>query len=101
MKLGAIGKRPVNDVASTPTTRQTAWHVEGMRELLRALSKIPKELQADVRDASQAIANDLLSGAKGAAHTPQQRMAAAGLKVRRDRIPVIFAGSEYGASGRA
>ena len=80
-------------MARQSTNRQTAFHVEGMRELLRALNKIPKDLQNDVRDASQDIANDLAAGARNAAHTPQQRLAASGLKAKRDRVPVVTAGA--------
>lgn len=71
--------------------RQTVFEIKGMRELLRALNKIPKELQNDVRDASQGIATDLVAGAKGAASTPLQNLAATGLKAKRDRVPVVSA----------
>lgn len=93
-----------------------ALDIKGVNALLRALSKIPKNLQADVRDASQAIANDLAAGARGAAHTPLQRMASTGLKAKRDRVPVVqtsgmvragvrmrdvFYGAEFGGGRRA
>lgn len=70
-------------------TTETATEIKGITQLLRALNKIPKDLQNDVRDASQQIANDLVSGAKNAAHTPLQQLAASGLKAKRDRVPVI------------
>lgn len=72
--------------------KDTIVKVEGMRELLRALSKIDKDLQADVRDASGQIANDQVNAAKNAASTPLQSLAASGLKVKRDRVPVIRVG---------
>ena len=98
-----------------PAEKATAFEIKGLRQLLRVLNKLPKDLQNDVRDASQAIANDLGAGAKQAAATPQQRLAATGLKVKRDRIPTInargtirpgvkagdiFFGSEFGGGQR-
>jgi hypothetical protein len=75
------------------TERQTAVHVEGVTQLLRALSKIDKDLQANVRDASQAIANDLVASARGAAHTRLQALAASALTAKRDRVPVVKVGT--------
>ena len=69
--------------------RDNVTEVKGLTQLLRALNKIPKDLQNDVRDASQQIANDLVSGAKNAASTPLQNLAAQGLKAKRDRVPVV------------
>lgn len=77
--------------------RQTAFEVKGLNQLLRVLSKLPKDLQNDVRDASAEIASDLVSGAKQAASTPVQHLAAGGLKVRRDRIPTVSAGGSLKA----
>lgn len=89
------GRRPTGgvDVAKRGTNRETMFHVEGMRELLQVLNKLPKELQNEVREASQAIANDLAAGARNAAHSPLQRLAASGIKARRDRVPVIGVGA--------
>ena len=69
-----------------------AIEIKGINKLLRALSTIPKDLQQEVRDASADIARDLVSGATAAASTPQQRMVVGGLKVRRDRVPVVATG---------
>jgi hypothetical protein len=99
---------------ANPKSRETAVHVTGVRQLLKALSKIDKDLQAEVRDASQDIATDLVSGAKNAAATPLQNKVAGGLKVKRDRVPVvsasgkvdgipmrdIFYGAEFGGGRR-
>lgn len=98
------------------SSTQTAFEVRGISELLRALGKIPKDLQNDVRDASTEIANDLVNAASNAASTPQQQLAATGLKVKRDRVPSIrvgrnmvkpgvresdiFYGAEFGGRGR-
>lgn len=70
----------------------TTVQIKGIRELLRALNKIDKDLQNDVRDASTNIASDLVSGARSAATTRLQNLAAQGLTVRRDRVPVVRVG---------
>lgn len=96
--------------------RDTTVEIKGMRELLKALSKIDKDLQNDVRDASVKIADDLVSGAKSRAHTRLQVLAASSLKAKRDRVPVvrvprtqvrpgtkatdIFYGAEFGGGRR-
>lgn len=82
----------VTAVARPSANKDTVTEIKGMRQLLRLLNQLPKDLQAEVRDASQEIANDLVSGAKNAAHTRQQSMAAAGLKVKRDRVPIVRVG---------
>lgn len=87
MKLGAIGRLPT--VASD---KETITEIKGMRKLLRILNSIPKDLQDDVRDASVAIADDLVAGAKSAAHTPMAQLVVGGLKVKRDRVPVVRVG---------
>ena len=94
----------------------TVAEIKGLNQLLRVLNKIPKELQNEVRDAAQEIATDLVAGAKSAAHTPLQQLAASGLKAKRDRVPIvrvprtmarpgtrytdIFYGAEFGGGAR-
>jgi len=73
-------------------TTETTVEIKGMKQLLRACSKIDKDLQNDIRDASAEIASDLVSGAQSAASTPLQNLAASGLKVKRDRVPVVRVG---------
>ena len=75
---------------------ETGIQIVGVNKLLRVLSKAPKELQAEVRDASQSIASDLVAGAKDAASTPLQRMVVGGLKARRDRVPVVATSGKVG-----
>jgi hypothetical protein len=72
----------------------TVTEIKGLPQLLRVLNKIPKDLQAEVRDASGEIAADLVSGAQNAAHTPLQLKVAGALKVKRDRVPVVRAGGK-------
>lgn len=73
----------------------------GINQLLRVLKALPKDLQNETREASQSIANDLVSAATAAAHTPLQRFAASGLKARRDRIPVVATGGTLSPGTRA
>lgn len=90
----------------------TALYVENQRQVLRSLSKISKELQGEVRDASQAIAGDVAAGAKrSAAKDRQAAMAFGSVRARRDRVPVVvgggvrhpgpvFFGAEFGGGRR-
>ena len=75
-----------------PAMKDTEVEIKGVSQLLRALGKISKDLQNDVRDASGKIAADLVSGARAAANTKQQSLAASALKVKRDRVPVVRVG---------
>lgn len=77
---------------STRERNAPAVHVEGVQQLLRALSKIDKDLQGEVRDASTKIAQQLVDAASRRAVTPLQRLAMTGIKVRRDRIPSVAVG---------
>lgn len=78
--------------AAVDRTTGVVFDTVGVRELLRALSTIDKDLQAEVRDASNQIATDLLAAAGRNATTPLQHLVMSGLKVKRDRIPIIRAG---------
>lgn len=69
--------------------------VEGMRETLDALKALPKEANAAIRDASKELAQSLATKIKLAAgrdRSPQARLVASTLKVKRDRVPVIEVG---------
>lgn len=66
--------------------------IENLNAVLRTLSRMPKEASDGLRDEAQAIAQDIVGRAQGAATTPQARLAARSLKARRDRVPVIVAG---------
>lgn len=76
-----------------PAEKATAFEIRGLNQLLKVLNQIPKDLQNEIRDASTAIATDLVTGAQAAARTPLQVMVAGGLKVKRDRIPIVRAGT--------
>lgn len=70
-----------------------AFEVAGLRDFLRMLNTLPKEFNAQVRDAASDIGASLVSDATNAARTPLQRLAASGLRVKRDRIPVVRSGT--------
>jgi hypothetical protein len=105
-------------MAKAKANRDTELQIVGLNELLKALNKIDKDLQNNVRDASQQIAYDMAKAAQAEAGTAQARMVAGALKVKRDRVPTVrmpstgisgkkgvkytdvFYGSEFGGQGR-
>ena len=56
------------------------------------MKSAPKELQSELRQKAQAIAEPVASEARGRASTAQQSLVAASIRAPRDRIPVIKAG---------
>lgn len=67
--------------------------VQGLRPLLRDLNKLPKDLQAQLRDASLAISTDLardLKAAAAASPTPQAGLMP--VTPRRDRLVKVIVG---------
>jgi len=77
-----------------PRDTSMAVHVDGLRPLLRQLSKAPRELQNKIRDASQRIADRIASQAASQASGQGGQAAgvAGSIKAKRDRIPVVQAG---------
>ena len=79
--------------------------VEGLRELLRALSRLPKTAQAEIREAAQAIADDEAKRITSAGRSSDSQSAAAAgfVKARRDRVPTLSVGGnrKAGVSGGA
>lgn len=68
--------------------------LDGARPLLSALGKLDKNLQANIRDASQEIAAteaDRIAKA-GRGSDKQSRLVAVTVRARRDRVPAIAAG---------
>jgi hypothetical protein len=84
---------PAKSAGNTPI------RVEGVNDLLRALSKMDKALQNEVRDASQALAGDLASSINSGGSTRLARRVASSVKARRDRIPVVAMGTGKLSSG--
>jgi hypothetical protein len=69
--------------------------IEGVREILRALTQLPKDAQTEIRDRSAKIAAKLAPKAAAdiAAHGGRQGPnLATTVKVVRDRVPAIQAG---------
>ncbi|QRP48008.1 hypothetical protein [Amycolatopsis sp. FDAARGOS 1241] len=70
-------------------------HIDGVREVLRALSVLPKDAQNALRDHSLALARKLaLKGAVDLSLNggPQGPLLATTVKAVRDRVPVVQAG---------
>jgi hypothetical protein len=67
--------------------------VEGLREFLAMLNRLPARFDKEIRDAASDIAANLVSGAKGAAHTPLQVLAASALTSTRERTPSVRSGT--------
>jgi hypothetical protein len=82
------------------STRSRVYTVEGAQ---RALRKLPKELQTEMRKASQEIAQDIATRAASAAR--QQggvaRHVAPSIKAKRDRYPVVVLGGTQRLGGPA
>ena len=82
-------------------------YVEGLYGLLRVLNQIDKEMTAEIRDASGALASDFVAGAASRAPSRQNRAALETLSVKRDRVPAVtsklawFYGAEFGGGRRA
>lgn len=71
-------------------------HIDGARETLKALRELPKDADAEIRDRAGDIAADLVPAIQAAARSdrsPQSRLMASTVKVRRDRLPVVVAGA--------
>lgn len=87
------------------TTKIVDAYVDGLNEVLRALGKLPKEFQAELRTASQDIADRYMvpawrEAALGAG--PWGEKIAASVKAKRDRIPsVSIGGNRKAFSGGA
>ncbi|MBB4689828.1 hypothetical protein [Amycolatopsis jiangsuensis] len=70
-------------------------HIEGVREVLRAFSVLPKDAQNAIRDHSQKLAQKLATKAvvDVSAHGgPQGPLLATTVKTVRDRVPAIQVG---------
>lgn len=69
-------------------------HVDGLREVLAVLNKLPKEANQQLRDRSQKIAKGVAEHVQqaGRALGGQAAAVAATVTTRRDRVPVISVG---------
>lgn len=69
--------------------------IVGIRAILRALRDLPDEAQQEVRDGSLALAQELAGDIRATAgsDSPQSAVAATTVFAKRDRVPVINAGT--------
>lgn len=79
-------------MANRKQTTSFTIGMPGLPSLLRVLSKLPKELQNEIRDSATEIAETEAKKIIQNAVWPQERLAASAVRARRDRIPVIVAG---------
>lgn len=77
--------------------------IEGIREVLAAFSKLPKDAQDTVRDRSFELAASLVGPVQAAAagRGRQAARAATSVKAVRDRVPVLQAGTGAGKLAKA
>ena len=77
-------------------TRDVEMYVDGLNEVLRAIGKLPKEANNELRKASAAIAaQDMAPAWKRAAINyagPWGERIAASVRVKRDRVPAVAIG---------
>lgn len=75
--------------------------IEGVRETLRAISKLPKDASAAIRDRAGKIAQRLaaVATAEGKATGRQAAAVADTVKVARDRLPAVQAGGARRITG--
>jgi hypothetical protein len=69
-------------------------HIDGLRETLAALRRLPKDANDELRVAATELAKELAiaAAASGRAEGRQAALVATTVKARRDRVPVIVAG---------
>jgi hypothetical protein len=71
--------------------------IDGAKETLKALNRLPKEANKAVKDGSMELARVLATRVKAAAvadKSPQSALLARTVRARRDRVPVIVAGGD-------
>lgn len=76
------------------TALTLTFNVDGLREVLRALSRLGKEANGKLRDRAMVIARSLATDIQtaGRGEGAQAALVAATVKPKRDRVPVITAG---------
>lgn len=82
-------------MAKQKTTLTLNIRIDGARETLKALNRLPKEANKAVRDESRKLAQTLATRVKAAAvadRSPQSKLLARTVRTGLDRVPVIVAG---------
>lgn len=69
-------------------------HIDGVRETLAALRKLPKDASTELRAAALEISKEIAAAAaaSGRREGSQAALVATTVKARRDRVPVVTAG---------
>lgn len=81
-------------MAKTRTGLTVNIKISGLRPTLMAISKLPKDAQDEIRDASLDLSRELAvsAAAAGRMEGTQAALVASTVAARRDRVPVITAG---------
>lgn len=68
--------------------------IDGLHETLRALNKLPKDANLELKEAAVALSRKLATAAKasGAREGSQAALVASTVRAARDRVPVVVAG---------
>jgi hypothetical protein len=82
-----VAKKPQKDI----TVRV---RIDGLRETIAALNRLPKEADLEIRAAAQELAKDMAAAAAAAGRGEgrQAALVATTVKAMRDRVPVVNAG---------
>jgi hypothetical protein len=69
-------------------------HIDGLRETLAALNKLPKDATQEIREKATELAKEMAAAAASAGREEgrQAALVARTVKARRDRVPVVVAG---------
>jgi hypothetical protein len=69
-------------------------HIDGLKETLAALSKLPKDASQEIRDKAAELSKELAAAASasGRAEGSQAALVARTVRAARDRVPVVVAG---------
>ena len=74
------------------TVRGEGAYIANLNQVLRALRSLPKDLQAELRDAAGDISEALATLSQRAASTPLEVAVGRSIRARRDRIPKVVVG---------
>lgn len=80
---------------ASKTSLTISLRVDGIADTLRAFQRMPKDANAKLRDAAQAISRDVATSAAQAGRrdeTPQSALVAKTVKAVRDRTPAVTVG---------
>lgn len=86
---------------------RAALTIKGLPQLTRACDQIQKRFEPSLAQAAQAVARDVVAGARSYARSPQAKLAASTLNAGTQgdagtvtSTSALFAGAEFGGRGR-